>query len=53
MGSHRSHTYQSYYATPKRPLKRSVQIFIIEWTPVLATLVLAALIFGMALQLTY
>ncbi len=51
MGSHRSHTYQSLVVAPKRPLKRSVQIFLIEWTPVIVTLMLATLVLGMALQL--
>jgi hypothetical protein len=51
MASHRSHTYQPFSVAPKRPFKRSVQVFLIEWTPIIATLVLAALVLGMALQL--
>jgi hypothetical protein len=51
MGSHRSISYQPQYAAQKRPFRRSVQIFLIEWTPVIVTLALALLIIGLAYQI--
>jgi hypothetical protein len=51
MGSHRSHVYQPLDPAPKRPVRRSVQLFVIEWMPVLITLLLASLIGGMLYQM--
>jgi hypothetical protein len=53
MGSHRSYTYQPLYIQTKRPLRRTVQLFLIEWCPVIATLGLVFAIVLMADQLAH
>jgi hypothetical protein len=51
MGSHRTFTYRPRYVAQKRPFKRSVQLFLIEWPPMIVTFVLALLVVGLAYQL--
>jgi hypothetical protein len=53
MGSHRSSTYQPLYLQTKRPLRRSVQLFLIEWFPVIATLTLVLAVVLMAYQVAF
>jgi hypothetical protein len=49
--SHRSYTYQPLYVDAKRPLRRSVQLFLIEWFPVIAAVTLVVTILVMAYQI--
>lgn len=51
MGSHRSVSYQPLYVAPKRPFRRNVQIFLIEWAPIIVTVMLAALVLGLTYQI--